>query len=124
MDLREIGWGSMNWIHLAQDRDLIIQPDYILPCSNSAMKGNNGTNRIPWYCCPNRHRTSLMFHYWNQAFRIVGFLGCSPNVNSSWYKEQCEGWLIWPYHMFPLVWYASFMVMTPLFTHLSITFGN
>jgi hypothetical protein len=21
MDLREIGWGSMDWIHLAQDRD-------------------------------------------------------------------------------------------------------
>jgi hypothetical protein len=21
MDLREIGWGGMNWIHLAQDRD-------------------------------------------------------------------------------------------------------
>jgi hypothetical protein len=21
MDLREIGWGEMDWIHLAQDRD-------------------------------------------------------------------------------------------------------
>jgi hypothetical protein len=21
MDLREIGWGGMDWIHLAQDRD-------------------------------------------------------------------------------------------------------
>jgi hypothetical protein len=21
MDVREIGWGGMNWIHLAQDRD-------------------------------------------------------------------------------------------------------
>jgi hypothetical protein len=21
MELREIGWGGMNWIHLAQDRD-------------------------------------------------------------------------------------------------------
>ena len=22
-----------------------------------------------------------MFHSWNQAFRILGFLGCSPNIN-------------------------------------------
>jgi hypothetical protein len=22
MDLREIGWGGLEWIHLAQDRDL------------------------------------------------------------------------------------------------------
>jgi hypothetical protein len=71
---------------------------YILPCSNSAMKGNNGPNRIPRYCCPNHHRISLMFHCWNQAFRIVGFPGCSPNVNYSWCREQREGPLIWPYH--------------------------
>jgi hypothetical protein len=37
------------------------------PTCNSAMQGNNGTNRIPWYCCPNHHRTSPMFHCWNQA---------------------------------------------------------
>jgi hypothetical protein len=78
---------------------LITQPVHILPCSNLAMKGNNGTNRIPQYCCPNHHRTSPpMFHCWNQAFQIVGFLGCSPNVNASWCREQYEGWLIWLYH--------------------------
>jgi hypothetical protein len=33
-----------------------------------------------------------------QAFWIVSFLGCSPNVNSSWCREEREGRLIWPYH--------------------------
>jgi hypothetical protein len=33
----------------------------------------------------------------NQAFRVVGFLGSSPNVNSSWCREQREGRLIWSY---------------------------
>jgi hypothetical protein len=33
-----------------------------------------------------------------QAFRIVGFLCCSQNLNSSWCREQSEERLIWPYH--------------------------
>jgi hypothetical protein len=36
---------------------LITQPVHVLLCSNSAMKGNNGTNRILQYCCLNHHRT-------------------------------------------------------------------
>jgi hypothetical protein len=71
-------------------------PDYpacqYTPCSNLAMKGNSGTNRIPHYWCPNHH-------CWNLAFWIVGFLGCSPNVNCSWCREQREGQLIWPYNV-------------------------
>jgi hypothetical protein len=39
-----------------------------------------------------------MFHCWSQAFRIVVFLACSRNINSSWCREQREGRLIWPYH--------------------------
>jgi hypothetical protein len=62
----------------------------------------------------------------NQAFRIVGFLECSPNVNSSWCREQLEGRLIWPYHA-----RVSSCLMsrfygrdgTPSFTHLIITFN-
>jgi hypothetical protein len=52
-------------------------------------------NRVPRYCCPNLHRNSPMFHCWNQALGIVGFVGCSPNKNSSWCREQHEGRLIW-----------------------------
>jgi hypothetical protein len=43
------------------------------------------------------HITSPVSHCWNKAFRIVGFLGRSPNVNSSWCREQCEGRRMWPY---------------------------
>jgi hypothetical protein len=57
---------------------LITQPVRVLPYSISAMKGNNGTNRIPRYCCPNYEyrRTShpRAFHCCTQAFWIVGFL--------------------------------------------------
>jgi hypothetical protein len=55
----------------------------------------------------------------------VGFLGCSPNINSSWCREHREGRLI--DHItcaFPIVWCPSFMVVIPLFTHLRITFSN
>jgi hypothetical protein len=32
------------------------------------------TSRIPRYCCTNYHRSTSMFHSWNQAFRITDFL--------------------------------------------------
>jgi hypothetical protein len=60
----------------------------------------------------------------NQAFWIVGFLECFTNVKSSWCREQRERRLIWPYHMFPVVWYPNFLVVSPSFMHLSITFSN
>jgi hypothetical protein len=69
-----------------------------------------------------------VFHCGNQAFRIAGFLGCSPNVNSSWCREQREGRLIWPYHArvssYLFAWCPDFMAVSSSFTHLSITFSN
>jgi hypothetical protein len=35
----------------------------------------------PRCCYPKHHRFASIFHRWNQAFRIVGFLGRSPNIN-------------------------------------------
>jgi hypothetical protein len=32
MDLREIGWGGMDWIHLAQDRDHGDEPSGSMKC--------------------------------------------------------------------------------------------
>jgi hypothetical protein len=78
------------------------------------------TDYLLWHCCPNHLRTSPMFHCWNQAFRTVGFLGCFPNKNSSWCREQCDHITL----VFPVVWCPGFMVVTPTFTHLSITFSN
>jgi hypothetical protein len=68
-------------------------------CSNSAMKGNNGTHRILYHDIAAQTITEPcpVFQYWNQAFRIVGYLGCSPNISSSWCREQREGRLIWTY---------------------------
>ena len=48
------------------------------------------------YYWPNHHRPGSMFHSWNQAFRIRGFLGWRPDINLAWRWEH-EGWLIWPY---------------------------
>jgi hypothetical protein len=73
--------------------------------------GNNGAHKIPRYCWPNHHRTFPVFHCRNQAFRVVGFLGCSLNVNSSW-EEQREGRPIWALHAFPVVWCPGFVVVT------------
>jgi hypothetical protein len=108
---------------------MITQPVHILPCNNSAMKCYNKTSRIlyhdiaaqtiteppPCFTVGTRH-----------AFWIVGFLGCSPNVNSSWCREQHEGRLIWSYHTrissCLIVWSPVFMVVRPSFKHLSNTF--
>jgi hypothetical protein len=96
----------------------LILPIHILPCSNSAVKGSNGTNRIPWYCCSNHHRTSPS----PMSCFTVG-TRCSPNVNS-WCRENHEGWLIWPYYAFTVVWCPCFMAVAPSFMHLSITLNN
>jgi hypothetical protein len=91
------------------------------------MKGDNGTNRIPRYCCPNHHRTSHAFRCCNHAIRIVSFLGCSPNVNSSWSREQRDGRFIWSYPAsVSTCLMSSFCGRngTPSFTHFSITFSN
>jgi hypothetical protein len=59
-------------------------------------------NTVPRYRCTN-HRN-----------RIVGFLGCSPNVNRSWSREQREGRLIWHYHArVSSCLFSGFMNMTP-----------
>jgi hypothetical protein len=63
---------------------LITQPAHVLPYSNSAMKGNNGTKRILYHDIAAQTITDPpVFYCWNQVSRIVGFLVCSPNVNSS-----------------------------------------
>jgi hypothetical protein len=68
-----------------------------------------------------------VFLCWNQAFRIVGFLGCSLNVKSSWCREWSKGRLVWQYH----ACVSSCLMFTfygrdgtPSFTHLSIAFSN
>ena len=45
---------------------------------------------IPRYCCHHHHRFTSMLHSWNQAFMIMGFLGCSPNIKPPWRWEQHE----------------------------------
>jgi hypothetical protein len=42
----------------------------------------------PRHCCQHHHRFISMFHSWNQAFGIMGFLGWSPNINLPWCWEQ------------------------------------
>ena len=57
---------------------------HVVTGSNSAIQSNYRTSIIPKYFCPNHHRSTSMFHIWNQAFRMVGFLGHSPNINPPW----------------------------------------
>ena len=92
--------------------------------SNSTIWNNFRTSRIPRYCCQNHHRFTSMFHRWNQAFRIMGCLGCFPNINAPWCWEQCEGWLIWPYYVFPIIRYPDFTIITPSFSLCSVVFSN
>ena len=52
-----------------------------------------------------------MFHGWNQAFIITGFLGCL-----AWCWVQCEGRLTWPCYMFPINRRPGFIIVTPSFS--------
>jgi hypothetical protein len=64
---------------------LITQPVHVPSCSNSAMKGNNETNRILYHNIAAQTTTEpprVPLLEPNKALWIVGFLGCSQNVNS------------------------------------------
>jgi hypothetical protein len=58
-----------------------------------------------------------------------GILDCQlpwmfPKCKLSWCRGQCEGQLIWPYHAHVSSCLMSrFLVMTPLFMHLSVIRG-
>jgi hypothetical protein len=107
---------------LARGMHLITQPVHVLSCSNSAIKGNTEpTEHFTTILLPkpsqNLPRVSLL----KPGIRIVGFLGCSPNVNSSWCREQREGRLIWPYHARISRFYGRDGTLS--LPHLSITFS-
>jgi hypothetical protein len=63
---------------------------------------------------PSQNLPMFAFYCLNQAFPIVGFLECSPNVNSSWCREQRDGRLIcfqlsdvqvlWSWHHRSRIW--------------------
>jgi hypothetical protein len=103
---------------------LITQTAHVLPCRNSAMKGNNGTNRIPRYYCRNQHRTSP----WCTVGTRLSGLYVSLCVLQTWTLPDAgnRGKNDWSDHMkrFPVAWCPGFVVVTPSFTHLSITFSN
>jgi hypothetical protein len=61
---------------------------HVVSGSNSTTQSNFGISIMPRYCCPGRHRSASMFHSWNQAFRIISFLGRSPNINPAWCWEK------------------------------------
>jgi hypothetical protein len=66
-------------------------PVHVLSCSNSTIKGNNGTNRILYHDKASQTITEPpMFHWWNQAFQILNFLECSPNINSSYVGKSMK----------------------------------
>jgi hypothetical protein len=56
-----------------------------------------------------------MFNSWNQVFRIIGFLGGSPNVKPAWCWDQREGQLIWPYYVFSVIRHSGFIVINIVF---------
>ena len=64
------------------------------------------------------------FQSWDQAFRIIGFLGCSPNINLVWCWLQGEGWLIWTYYVFSVIRCLGIIIITPSFRPFSIVFSN
>jgi hypothetical protein len=88
---------------------------HIFTGGNSTTQSNYRISRISRYCCSNHHRSTFMFHSWNETFRIIGFLGRSPYINPAWFWKQRERRLIWPYYAFPVVRRPFFMIIKPYF---------
>jgi hypothetical protein len=107
---------------------LIIQPVHVLPCSNLAMKGNNGTNRILYHDIAAQTITEplLCFTFGTRRSRLLASLGVLetqtlPNVGNSVKGESSDH----NTHVFSVVWCPGFMVSwAPPLTHLSITFSK
>jgi hypothetical protein len=103
---------------------LITQSVHLHPCSNSAMKGNNGTNRILY------HDTSAQTIIEPPACFIVGTrhsrLSASLRVLQTFPDagNRVKDDPLTISRAFPVVWCPGFVVVTPSFTHLSITFSN
>ena len=95
---------------------------HVVTGSNSTIQSNYRTSIIPRYC-PTHHRSVSMFHSWNQAFRIIDFLGRFPNINSAWW-EQREGRLVWPWYVAPFVRRPRFIIITPSFSLFTFVFSN
>ena len=62
-----------------------------------------------------------MFHIWNQACRIIDFLGHLPNINPTWCWEQREGQRTCPHHVF-VIRRVAFMIITPSLSFFSVVF--
>ena len=75
----------------------------VVTSSNQTIWSNNRTNRIPRYCFLSHDRYTSIFHSWNKAFKIVGFLRRSPNINPAPCWEHRERRLIWPYYAFQII---------------------
>jgi hypothetical protein len=110
--------------HLDHRMHLVTWNVLVVTCSNLTIQNNYRTRRIPRHCCPNHHRSASMFHRRKQAFKIIGFLGHSLNINPAWCWEQCDGRIIWLYYIFATIRCPSFMIINPSFPPFSIVFRN
>ena len=79
---------------------------HVVTGSNSTTQSNYGTSRIPKYCFSDRHRSAFVFHSWNQAFRILGFLGDGGNnvkddsSDHITYFQSSHVQIVWSSHHF------------------------
>jgi hypothetical protein len=96
---------------------LITQPVHVLFCSDSAVKGNNGRNRILHHDIAAQTITERLPCF---TVRTVLQTLTLPDVENNVEEDS-------PDHItrtFPVVRCPGFMVVTPSFTHLSIAIGN
>ena len=65
-----------------------------------------------------------MFRSWNQAFRIMNFLGRSSNTNAAWCWKHSEERFIWSYYVFPITRCPGYMIITPSFPPFSVVLSR
>jgi len=96
---------------------------HIVTGSNSTIQDNYRTSRLSRYC-PTHQRSASVLHSWNQASRIIGFLGRSPNINPAWRWEQRERRLVWPCYVVLFIRRPGFIIIIPSFSLFSFVFSN
>ena len=97
-----------HWIKMiSQDVQVILAVD-------PTMQGNDGTEKILRYTCPNHHWSTSVLHCGKKAVRVVSFSGLPPHINSPCSWEKIESGLVGEYPQYSFVFRPDLVISTPL----------
>ena len=96
--------------------NMISQNVQVILTVDPTMQGNDGTERIPRYSCPNHRWSTSVLHWVKKAVMIVSF----PSWAASLWKTELVG----EHHLLPLVCIPALVISIPLQPLLNVDSGK